>query len=236
MARLGDRVVMFGGEDSGGEYLSDTWEWDGSWHQRDVTGPQARGDHAMATLGNVVVLVGGYCGCGMTGALSDTWEWDGSTWTNMNATGPSVLSAESLAAATLGDHVVAFDTNQTTSIFDGHAWTASNVGGPSGRRDFAMASSGSTVILFGGDGLDANDFGDTWQFDGTSWTEVATTGPSPRAGSAMATLGDAIVLFGGLDGSGNVLGDTWSWTGSAWAKLGVSGPSARFATAMSSAP
>src|SRR6266540_377125 len=40
--------------------------------------PSGRSGHAMATLGDKVVLFGG---SSMGGLLADTWEWDGGTWT-----------------------------------------------------------------------------------------------------------------------------------------------------------
>ena len=79
-----------------------------------------------------------------------------------------------------------------------------------GSRDFgpAMATLGSTVVLFGGDG---NDDEYTWTWDGTSWTAKLTwPRPSPRWYPAMATLGDKIILFGGWDQSRwTALNDTW---------------------------
>ncbi|MBI3892210.1 MAG: hypothetical protein HY303_11855 [Candidatus Wallbacteria bacterium] len=44
------RVVVFGGQDSGGNYLGDTWEWDGgSWYQRSpATSPAPRALHSLA--------------------------------------------------------------------------------------------------------------------------------------------------------------------------------------------
>src|SRR5262249_3212775 len=44
-------IVMFGGKDSGGKLLGDTWEWDGmQWHAMSPSSqlPPARSGHAMA--------------------------------------------------------------------------------------------------------------------------------------------------------------------------------------------
>src|ERR1051325_8282159 len=44
-----DRTVLFGGNDTTGNYLSDTWEWDGmNWIQRNpASQPPARSHHAL---------------------------------------------------------------------------------------------------------------------------------------------------------------------------------------------
>jgi Galactose oxidase, central domain len=58
-----NQIVLFGGFDTTGRALSDTWLWDGSnWTQQGfVTGPSPRGLHAMAydSAHGQVVLFGG---------------------------------------------------------------------------------------------------------------------------------------------------------------------------------
>jgi len=72
--------VLFAGYN--GEYLADTWEWDGvDWVQRfPDTSPVARYDHAMAFDGRrgATVLFGGL----LDGIyyLGDTWEYPESWW------------------------------------------------------------------------------------------------------------------------------------------------------------
>jgi hypothetical protein len=78
------RVVLFGGFGSvgfGGEWLSDTWEWDGSsWtNVMPAASPSARSGHAMAfssSRGRTVL----FGGSDLTNDFSDTWEWDGGAW------------------------------------------------------------------------------------------------------------------------------------------------------------
>ncbi len=76
-----DRVVLFGGSDTGGSYRNDTWEWDGTtWTQRfPVRSPSVRFGHSMAydSVRGQVVLFGGE---DEKKAFNDTWEWDGDTW------------------------------------------------------------------------------------------------------------------------------------------------------------
>ena len=82
MAALGSTIVMFGGFD-GTKLLNDTWTWDGTtWTERTIANPPSpRRGHAMATIGDKVVLFGGSTGIGTETYANDTWTWDGTTWT-----------------------------------------------------------------------------------------------------------------------------------------------------------
>lgn len=92
MATLGNRVILFGGEQDANHFLNDTWAWDGkSWTQlQPAHQPPARFHPAMATLGSTIVLFGGG-GAIPNGQplLGDTWTFDGTDWTQAAMTGPS---------------------------------------------------------------------------------------------------------------------------------------------------
>jgi len=78
------RVVLFGGDGPRVlEFLSDTWEWDGTaWVDASPPSgqPQGRSHPAMAydSLRRRVVVSCGYA----PSPIDDSWEWDGSQWTN----------------------------------------------------------------------------------------------------------------------------------------------------------
>ena len=98
MAQLADKLVLYGG----GAAVDETWEWDGNtWTQRLVKGPNSggRSGHTMATLGNKIVLFGGYT---VTGGVQsypqDTWEWDGNGWAQRSTTGPAGSASARMAA------------------------------------------------------------------------------------------------------------------------------------------
>lgn len=81
--------MLFGGFD--GNYLSDTWEWDGkTWKQVASLGPPARGGKpGMAYDGALrkVLLFGGGIGGGTAAkpqAFNDSWAWDGKEWANVS--------------------------------------------------------------------------------------------------------------------------------------------------------
>ena len=197
-------VVLFGGYQSGGVDLNDTWLWNGTtWTQVDDTGdpgcttactnsPSARFDATMAQATSSVVLFGGLS-FALVAVQNDTWLWNGITWTQVDDTG---------------------DPGCTTTC------TAS----PPVREDEAMAYDPTTgdVVLFGGIGNSV--LSDTWLWNGITWTQVDDTGdpgcttactnsPSARYYVTMTydpTTGD-VVLFGGLGLGGN-LSDTWVYS------------------------
>ena len=75
MATLGTPVVLFGGEPQ----LFDTWIFDGArWNATAGPGPSGRDNHAMATLGDNVVLYGGAAVA--KEYANDTWVFDGVSW------------------------------------------------------------------------------------------------------------------------------------------------------------
>jgi hypothetical protein len=121
-----------------------------------------------------------------------------------------------------------------TWMWNGAAWNALSVQGPSARVYAMMAPLNGNLVLYGGrtsvDGY-AVPLSDTWTWDGAAWTPlIHVSGPSARYGSVMAPLGGKLVLFGGVghDDAGSVdLSDTWTWDGAVWAELAVQGPPAR---------
>lgn len=109
-------------------------------------------------------------------------------------------------------------------------WTQKQDIGPSPRVLHALAYHGASgrTILFGGDSLNGQKFGDTWAWDGDNWTQLDDIGPAPRADHALVydLNRDRLVMFGGTSASGSV-GDTWEWGNEAWTQVADTGPSAR---------
>ena len=71
-------VVLFGGYDSSGILLNDTWEYNGAWREVEtLQTPPERYHHALAYDENrdVTILFGGHGSLG--DVLGDTWEFDG---------------------------------------------------------------------------------------------------------------------------------------------------------------
>jgi N-acetylneuraminic acid mutarotase len=229
-APLPHSVVLFGGD--GPTFFTDTWEWDGAnWLERNVVGPPPRYGHAMAGLGDKVILFGGQ---GESGTLGDTWRWDGTAWTQLKIPGPTPRSGHQMT--TVGDKIVLFGGQTASGIpcdtweFDGTSWTSTGATLTTGLHciGHSIAALNGVVYLFGGVGAES----DTWAYDGTTWTEAATTGPVGRAWAAMATTSwccteqpppASIILFGGQVNSNDILSDTWQWDGTMWEQLAASG-------------
>ena len=249
------RVVLFGGVDGlDGNYLSDTWEWDGtSWTEVTPSGanasPSGRLDHALAydSARGRVVLYGGLEEL-EEGArrLSDTWEWDGTSWTKVTPIGadasPPARIAHALAYDIARGRVVLFGGFGNSGVlsdtweWDGTSWTEvtpyTAKASPSARDFSALGyhSARGRVVLFGGRDPSNDALSDTWEWDGTSWTEVTPSlpnaKPSGRAAHALAydNARERLVLFGGIDSSDKVLSDTWEWDGTSWTEVTPSFP------------
>jgi hypothetical protein len=253
LGALGSTLVLFGGFNGvdttlSSKWLGDTWVWNGSvWITIGVAAaPQPRDNHAMATLGNKVVMFGGQGGGGP--ALGDTWVWDGSAWTSPANGGPA--ARDNYAMATLGNTVVMFGGRDNahhylgdTWTWDGSSWTLMvPTNAPSARQCAAMAPLGNKLVLFGGlNGGNGGDhqgvwLDDTWEWDGSTWTLVsATSSPSSRAYFGLAAANATVLFFGGEGSNNTYQGDTWLLSGTTWIPAsGSSSPGARVSPAVSS--
>ncbi len=245
-----DQVVLFGGYNGSGDFLGDTWLWDGiTWTLAPTSGPSPRGRTAMVFDGSVgaVILYGGL---DESGLLDDTWQWNGAAWSQV---------ATATTARPRRDHAMAYDvSNQQTVLFGGYAantgydgetwlfsgtnWSQSAQNGPPARYTHAMVydSARERVVLFGGWSLDLGYLNDTWLWDGNSWTQPEIQGPTPgaRQGHAMGFdhTNNRAVVFGGYSSTNGNLDDTWLWNGSVWSTGAASGPSARYRHAMAFDP
>ena len=223
-------VVLFGGIDSTGTTLGDTWTWDGNtWtHRHPAKSPPARDYLGMTydAARSEVVLFGGY----HSGRLGDTWTWDGSTWTPRHpATSPSARDSMGMAfdaargdVVLFGGHASGTCCNQAdTWTWDGTTWTQQHPAtSPPGRGLIGMTydADHSGVVVFGGRSH-THDFDDTWTWDGTTWTQQhSATSPSDRESMGMtydAARGE-VVVFGGEKLDRSYFADTWTWDGTTW--------------------
>jgi len=80
-AGKGANLVLFGGIDSGGAALQDTWTWDGTtWTRRAENGPPARFLASMAVVAEKRAVVFGGVPAPGKAPLDDLWSWDGTRW------------------------------------------------------------------------------------------------------------------------------------------------------------
>jgi hypothetical protein len=214
IAAVGDRIVLFGGNDFDPAPFGVTWEWDAAkWTKREPSrSPAARSGQAMATLGGKAVLFGGWFHPSET-FFDDTWEWDGTTWTQ-RAPAVKPPPRHGHAMTTLGNKIVLFGGVGTggpladTWEWDGTTWSrVSTRTAPPARIDFAMATLAGCPVVFGGKMGDTL-LHDTWALANGEWVEVSPlTYPPPRTGHAMVAFGGEVVMAGGTNDR-----DTWLLT------------------------
>ena len=233
------QIVLFGGRsNAAGDRLGDTWIWNGNgWAQRPVSGPSARSDHAMASLGSGVLLFGGRDTPGNIN-LNDTWYWNGTAWTLLNpAHKPPARAGHSMTYDSVRNRVVLFSGVLNGDVFatdtwewDGTDWTQVATSGPAGRFAFQMTfdvGRGRTV-MFGGALFYGLVFTDTWEWDGAAWTKKAEgTGPPGPVYGQMTydpSRGRSVYVTG-YTYNRVYSGETWEWNGLNWSKtLSVSPP------------
>jgi cysteine-rich repeat protein len=228
-ARRG-RVVMFGGYDSMGMPLADTWELDGeTWFQRATLGPPPRAHGAIAydVARGRVVMFGG------NAIDPNTWQWDGVTWSVAATSGPPPRNETSMVYDTASNTIVLFGgfdgatTYGDTWTFDGTTWTDRTITSPSGpapRAYHAMAydERHHAAVMFGGQVSTASDTltNETWTWSAGVWTLQTPLGkPAARESHTMTydPIRGEVVMFGGLN-SGK-LDDAWAWNGTAWSRV-----------------
>jgi hypothetical protein len=207
--------MVFGGNDADGTALGDMWEFTpmaDQWQEHTLSNllnvhspagqertdvPAPRGGASLAQVSGVSGY--GCCGGGESLLLFGGW---------------------SAAALYLADAWVFSRSNDWGTT--GSQWTKlpEVSPSPSGRKDFAMASLGSTTYVFGGQSADSlladfwkHDFTDAdKKLDGTStlheWEELAPpSGVAGRIGAAMFEHGGYIYLLGGESDQGAMLAD-----------------------------
>jgi hypothetical protein len=181
------KMVVYGGRDWRGNWIKDTWEFDGKWHGTPSTsGPGARIRHAMAydILRERTVLFGGVGEDGLYAA--GTWEWNGSSWSRVTIEGPSPRSRHQMAYDAARQVTVLFggDTvpegggaptlSDETWAWNGQKWTLLSPGVcPPGRILHAMAFDAGRrrVVMYGGGSLSVPG-ADTWEWDGENWKKA----------------------------------------------------------------
>ncbi len=249
-------------------FLNETWTFNGSgtpnWTDQSVslinsTGPlPGRINATMAYDGYNVMMFGGQGAENSVGVLNDTWIWSGTAWTQKGGVGLPLASPfgrfgmQSAHLNTIGGGggVVMFGGENLvynlleTWIWDGglQTWTqltVANGAGPAARTGHVMASDGTNVVMFGGQGTN-QQFNDTWVYTTSSgWTKLSpATSPSVRSGAVLAydSTNSKFVLFGGHN-EYNYLDETWTFTigSGTWTQVTVAngvGPSGRIGAQM----
>lgn len=214
----------------------------GEWVRFPVSGPSARGGHAMVydAARSVVLMVGGLDGS-LT-AINDTWIWNGSNWRRLDVAGPFPARQNSgIAYDAASNRVVLFGggrnilCTESTRFFrdtwtwDGSNWTHEPFVGPSAREGATLGydPTSARVVLFGG-GYSCGIFpNDTWEWDGAVWAHREPTRLGRNESTAWTDSSGRVRFFGGYGFVGLVQGfqaDMWEWTGNAWTEIPQSAP------------
>jgi len=234
-----NRVILFGGKSgtttTNSVLYNDTWQFDGTdWSQINTpSSPSARfySSSVYDPIRDRVVLFGGtsLSSDGKTSTnLYDTWEFDGTTWTQTQATGPTVIKPI-LTYDSQNNRVIlvgADDKNATKMYrYDAQAksWTQiTTTTVPSCATDAQMVYEAydNKIVLVGGVCSDSAIDGDTWEYDGNDWAKVSNAAdPDRRAAEALAydPIRQATVMFGGTLAFGNPTGQTVVYQNHVWA-------------------
>lgn len=231
--QLRQRVVLYGGNESGWPYENSTWEFDGlDWSQVN-TAQTPTAVYGMALVYDPVqqvsVLFGG--SDPDDAVLDQTWQYDGTNWTQLfPAAAPPARAGHAMIYDAGGGRILLFGGDSETTAyndtwaFDGTTWTLVNTATPPpARANHALAyiPGENSLLLFGGRDADGNLLADTWVLDLNTnvWSQIAAAGPTARQGHALLydplTLNS--VLVGGLQGDDTFLNDTWHYqTGAGW--------------------
>ncbi len=226
-------TLLFGGQNQVGEFLNDTWLWDGqSWTKVDSTGPAPRAYFAFTydPNGHRAVLFGGI---GDDSLYGDTWQWDGQHWQQLDVSGPSprIMAGMGYYRELSGGHCILFggQAGYHGNVFDdtwgwnGAIWYPITIEGeaPLGRVGHAMGmgSHYQQVCVFGGKDscAAATSLDDAWTFskygDAYHWDENfhVPDQPSSRTEAALVNSnGYDFIVIGGRD-SLRIFPEVWAY-------------------------
>lgn len=235
-----DRLVLFGGYNSGNFDSQDTWRFNpaiAQWEQMSIAAPlpAARSLSAAAydSQRGRMVLFGGLRQSGFL-AYGDTWEYDGSTWTQVTGGfSPQPRFGHAMAYDPVRGRVVMFGgADQNNQIhadgtweYDGTSWQPLFTFGdqPHPRMYHRMSWNPirQRIVMMGGrttrDNIDAAD---TWEFDGQNWVQTAAGVPT-REAPLLEFDGAGTLVFGGYIGGGTFRADSQRYNGPAAPGLSV---------------
>lgn len=240
-APLGGELVLWGG--SGVElangrraytFLDDMWAFapQRGWRELDAPGPAARYWPAFESMGETIVLFGGYTEDALgKRKLDDLWRFDGSEWQEAPERGPSARygtagAADGVSALVFGGASDELDHSDVWRYAPTEGWTclhADGAGGPAPRYCASVALHDSALLVFGGRSRRSpkENYNDLWRFDLHSgrWDKLqpnrvphrydgSTPFPGYHAKAATAVARRTLYVWGGEGRHGHV-SDFW---------------------------
>lgn len=205
MTALGDKIVLFGGDETNTSFFGDTWIFDGeAWTELQIPGPEPRGAYGLTTWDGAVWLYGGVGrpeGGSIT-SFADLWRFDGRAWTRIEenaAPGPrqSFVFVGTDAGLVLSSGLEGLSYRTDAWRYDG-AWTQI-AEGPGKLRSMGSTQRGGVGYVVGGASPGAS--ATIWSTDGLEWTAEATPLPFGIAYPYTCPLGQFLLTFGGIQTS-----------------------------------
>lgn len=231
-------AVLFGGQDSSGNALGDTWEFqNGRWVSLSpATSPAARwaAGAAYDPAEGGVILFGGRNTAGTY--FNDTWLFNASGWTNLTPAGgaPEARAPHGRVAYDYADnYLVLFGggtrttTYYDTWVFARGAWfnwtTVANGTPPSAAWQSTYDAADGYVLAYGGTG-DCSGPAATWSYRRGNWSDLSSRAGTPTAAAGAGGLTydpieHGVLLTGGYDGICEVTNQTWLFYHGAWYDL-----------------
>ena len=230
------RTVIFGGTVGSGNYLRDTWAWNGtSWRllqcsPQQFCAPEGRMSSRMVfdTARGSIWLFGGHTA---SGDENDLWELEGDCWYPRAADWllpesgslPQARSRHGMVYDPLnsellvfGGHSIGSDEDEKLWAWDGTGWQVKEYShaSPGGRVKHAMAcDADSARILLHGGMTQSGASGATWEWNGNRWQPVAEAAPLVGSRMVYDQVRKRAVLFGGwykdADDPENMVLDLW---------------------------
>lgn len=236
-------TILFGGQDTNGNALGDTWEFThGQWSQLTTRkAPSARWGAGLVFDPNVnaLILFGGRTGWyGVNPWQADTWEFTSQGWTQLQTSGqPEPQSARDLVWDGADGYVLLVGNNPRSPgvpsywTFGSNTWTNITLklatGLPSGvswqsavydRRD-------GYVLFFGGGTPSCTGFGVTWAYVGGRFSNLTGSQkltPTAAMGSGAMDYDAAaagVLMTGGYTSSCRPTGETWLFHNGLWSNI-----------------
>ncbi len=207
------RLVLFGGQSMiTGQWLQDTWEWDGNnWMLVATTSAPPAGRNSFAMVFDPIsqrmlaIVNGG----------AETWAYNGSDWVFVDAHYPNMINPPFTGWATDYRHGQALVMGLwggafSTWAWDGQQWSDRPIdqSGPAAQMSVNAAFDWGRqrVVLFGDSASRP-----CWERTSSGWREVAVQGASPPAripqGLCYSAASGNLLLVGG-----GGAGDIWTLT------------------------
>lgn len=227
------RIIVFGGQDEAGSYLSEMQMFDinsGQWSRLESVGPcvhpPSRSGTKAVAWDDALVVFGGSSPDKRSPYLNDMFVYwiSRNEWQSLNSAGITPAARTDHALTDVNGHIVLYGGTNRKAIFGDTYVFASDSSGwneitaspsPPGRFGHTAISWDDKMVVFGGwDG--SNLLNEIWQFSVSSkaWklvTSVAGQSCCPRYRHAACSREETMFVFGGVDRGQIRLNDLWAF-------------------------